>query len=472
MTLPVRARMTLWYVGLLAVIITVVGAFLVVRLRADLISAIDSGLGPDAAQIADGYRSEGVPELADVASTVLTGERAVAQALSPGGNVATAYGDRVARAPMISGAELNDALGGTRLLRTRRLEAGGDEQDFRLVTRTVTRAGARQVVVAGQSLEAVEESVRRLVVLLLIAGPAALLATAAGGWWLAGRALRPVAEMTTTAEAIGVERLDERVPVPPTRDELADLALTLNAMLDRVQGGVEDQRRLVADASHELRTPLAAMRAEIDVSLRADDLGRAAREVLVSAREEVDRLSRTVDDLLTLAELDDAGLRLRPVPADLAAIVADVLDGLRPLAKGRAITLAHRGGAAPAIVEVERIGRALRNLVENAIAFSPDGGTVSVTTATAGTSAMILVADAGPGIPPAERERVFERFRRSDASRTRSTGGSGLGLAITREIVRAHGGTVRVEPRDPGSAFVVTLPSSASPATAGRTGRT
>jgi two-component system sensor histidine kinase BaeS len=225
------------------------------------------------------------------------------------------------------------------------------------------------------------------------------------------------------------------VPEPAVRDELWHLARTFNTMLDRIRDGVQDQRRLIADASHELRTPLSAMRAEIDVSLRADELSPAAARVLESAREEVDRLSRMVDDLLTLATADEeGGLELRLAVTDLADLGRAAADEL-------GVHVELRGGPAPVLADAQRLGRAIRNVIENAAEFSPPGGAITIETA----PGRIAVTDEGPGIPPELREKVFERFFRADPSRSRATGGSGLGLAIAREIVDAHGGTIRVE---------------------------
>jgi heavy metal sensor kinase len=450
--------MTLWYVALLAVIIAAVGAFLVLRLRADLTGAIDAGLRPASAQVAHDYRLEGVPEFVDSSKVVLKGERAVSQLLEADGRVASSFGDPAGKRPMVGRDDVAAVLAGQVISRSRRI--GLDGQAFRVTARPVRRLGVDRVLVAGESLGPVERSVRRVVILLLLAGPAALLATAAGGWWLARRSLRPVDEMTRTAEAIGVGRLDERLPEPRARDELAHLARTLNTMLDRVAGGVAEQRRLVADASHELRTPLAAMRAEIDVSLRADELSPAARDVLASAREEVDHLSRTVDDLLTLAAVDDAGLELRPEASELGGIARAQVEALRPLARRRGVTIEQDGARVAATVDPARMGHAVRNIVENAIKFSPQGGTVRVHTEAVNGYGRLVISDDGPGIPDELRERIFDRFFRVDPSRTRETGGSGLGLAITREIVVAHGGVVRVEGRARGSAFVLELPSA------------
>ncbi len=450
MRLPIRVRMTAWYVALLAVIVAAVGAFLVLRLRADLTDAIDRALGPASDQIAAGYRVEGPPEFVDTARTTLSGERAAAQVLGPTGRVLVASGDRVARAPMLTRADEATVLRGAAIVRTVRL--GG--QRFRLAARPVDRRGQRQAIVAGQSLAGVERSVRRVLVLLLIAGPAALLATALGGWWLAGRALRPIERMTARAAAIDLDHIEERVAVPPTGDEVARLATTLNAMLERIERGVHEQHRLVADASHELRSPLAAMRAEIDVSLRADDLPPAARDVLESAREEVDRMTRTVDDLLVLASLDEGRLELLVEPLDLRDVAERAIGRLQPLAAARGVTVTLTGAPALATGDADRLGHALRNLVENAIKFSPAGGAVEVTTWTRAGEAGVTVRDHGPGVAPDLRERVFDRFFRADPARARATGGGGLGLAITREIALAHGGRAWV---DDASAFSLAL---------------
>jgi signal transduction histidine kinase len=403
MRLPIRARMTVWIAALLAVVLIAVGVFLVVQLRADLTAGIDRHLGPAAAQLAHDYVAEGPQEIRDASETVPGGERFVAQVLDPAGRVIAWDGDRAAARPL-------------------RGQAG-----FRLAE----HAAGRDTVVVGESLAPVDRSVDRLLALLAIAVPLALLATAAGAWWLARRALRPVADITRTAAAIGGERLDARVDVPATRDEVARLAATLNTMLERIERGVQEQRRLVADASHELRTPLAAMRAELDVSLDVDDHAPAARAALESAREEVDRLSRTVEDLLTLAAADEGGLQLGDEPLDL-----------RDLCPPHAT-----GGPAPVRGDPVRLRHAIGNLVANAEEF---GTTVEVRSWERGGEAGVTVLDDGPGIPPELRERVFDRFYRIDPARSRATGGSGLGLAIAREIAAAHGGRAWVEGREEG----------------------
>jgi heavy metal sensor kinase len=454
-SLPIRVRMTIWYVALLAAIVAAVGAFLVLRLRADLTDALDAQLNPALDQIALGYHEEGQPELPDISNTVLSGESAASQALTPGAEVAAHYGAEVADAPMLPARDVHAVLGGARLDRTATL-AG---TRFRVVARATTRKDAPVAVVAAESLATIDRSVHRLVVLLLIAGPVALAATAAGGWWLARRSLRPIQRLTDEAALIGIDRLSDRLPAPATRDEVARLAATLNTMLARIEAGVEEQHRLIADASHELRTPLAAMRAELDVSLRADDLDPHAQAVLHSARDEVDRLARTVDALLMLAQADQGALELDRANIDLAAVAAETAERLQALATSRAITLETRLDPAPVRGDAARLAQAVANLLDNASKFSPPGTTIVVSTASAGDESRVEVLDEGPGIPAGARERVFDRFTRLDASRTRATGGAGIGLSLVQEIARVHGGRAWTEPGPQGgSRFTLAVP--------------
>jgi heavy metal sensor kinase len=403
-------------------------------------------------QIATGYHNEGSPEFHDVSATVLLGERAASQVLSPDGKVLLTYGDEVSVTPLLRRAEFADVT------RRRTVRPDAASGGFRIAAERTTRRGHPVIVVAAESMAPVESSVHKVVTLLLLACPMALLLTAFGGWWIARRALRPVEQMTHAAMRIEVERLDEHLNEPRTRDELADLARTLNAMLDRIRSAVGQQRRLVDDASHELRTPLAAMRSELDVSLRADDLTAAGREVLESVRDEVDRLSRILDDLLTLASADEGTLALATEDVQLDALAGRAGEAMRPLAARRSITIAVDGTPITVAGDPERLRQALGNLVENAVKFSPAGGVVGIRTASHNGSASVTVSDDGPGVAEGDRERIFERFFRADGSRTRGVAGSGLGLSIALEIIEAHGGRIRFEPREPhGSEFTIEL---------------
>jgi heavy metal sensor kinase len=453
MRLPIRIRLTAWYALLLAAIVIGLGIFLVLQLRNDLQGAVDRDVRADSAQIARGYQFEGAEDFVDVSGTVLTGATSAAQVLSPGGRILLSYGEPI-DLPIVPADARREALGGDPRLLTTRLN--GDRH--RVLVSRVERLGRVRLLAVAESLQKADESVERVLVLLLLAGPAALLATALGGWWLARKALRPVEQMTRQAGAVGIDRLNERISAPRTEDEIGHLALTLNAMLDRLERGVVEKHRVVADTAHELRTPLAAMRTELEVTLGDDCLDPSARAVLESALEEVERMSRTVENLLTLAHVDEGRLELLITRVDVLEASEAAVERLRPLATAKGIWVKVEGERCEASADPQRLDQAVRNLVENAIKFAPPGGEVDVTAWCRDDEVGVTVSDNGPGIPAEHRARVFDRFYRVDAARGRR-GGSGLGLAICREIAIAHGGRVRLESEErKGSSFTLALP--------------
>jgi heavy metal sensor kinase len=459
---PIRVRLTAWYVLLLAVVLTGIGAFVVTRLRADLTDELDRGLRSGAARIAEGYKAEGEKDFRDVARTVLSGPfnaGSGAQILAPNGAVLFSVGDPVTRSPLIDEEQIPSILHGH--APAAEIHRGSPSRHLRTIAVRTERLGRRQVLVVSESLDDVDRAVHRVLILLLVGAGASLALVAAGGWWIARKALKPVERMTTRADDIGIDHLDERIAVPRVNDEVGHLARTLNAMLDRLQEGVEARQRLVADASHELRAPLAAMRSEIEVSLREDELDAQARAVLESARAEVLRMGRTVDDLLTLARFSEGQLELLVGPQDLRQLADAAARAHRSAADARQIELVAEGEPVAATGDRDRLGHAIGNLVDNAIKYAPPGTDVRIAVSRGpDQSARIAVSDEGPGIPPDQRERIFERFARLDTARSR--GGAGLGLAICAEIVRAHGGRIWVEPNEPrGSRFVVELPPAA-----------
>jgi heavy metal sensor kinase len=330
-------------------------------------------------------------------------------------------------------------------------------EHFRVLV--VRLPGSDRLTLVGTSTENADASIQRLLLMMLLSGPLALIAAGAGGWFLARRALDPVARMTATAAGIGINALDERVPVPASQDELAGLAVTLNSMLSRLEAGVKAKRRLVADASHELQTPIAVMRTELDVSLASGTLPADAIEVLESAREETDHMARIVRNLLTLARFDEGTLQLLRQSVDLRALSAEVVGSLSTLAKERGVTVVALGDVAEVSADPEYLRVALVNLVENAIKYSGAGSSVAVETCLTDAGATVSVIDDGPGIPEDALPNLFDRFYRVDRSRAQENGGSGLGLAISREIAEAHRGSLEVESHVPGgSRFTLALP--------------
>lgn len=457
MNIPLKARLTLWYVTLFAIIAVVWSGGIVALVRADLYAGLDRDLASRATQLSLSIDTAGDGEFADVSDATLKGvpkEQTAAQLLSVSGVVLESSGATLASKPIVAASVLARTM---RSASPAVMTITQGEDRYRVLV--VPLPSTDRLILVGTNSESADDAVTRLVTILLLTGPVVLLAAGGGGWFLAKRALRPVTQMTTTAAGIGIDRLDERVPVPEGHDELAGLATTLNTMLERLEIGVRDKRRLVADASHELQTPLAVMRTELDVSLTTPDLGPVAVEVLESAREETDRMTRIVRNLLTLSRFDEGTLRLLPAPVALCDLAKESVASLASMAKEKGVTVTVNGDDAEVSGDAEYLRLVLTNLVENAIKYSGEGSTVAVEVGDRGEEAILSVTDDGPGIPAEVLGHIFDRFYRVDRARSKDSGGSGLGLAISREIAEAHGGRIEVQSEvGRGSTFTLVLP--------------
>jgi two-component system OmpR family sensor kinase len=454
--LPVRARVTAWYVLLLALILATLGSFLLLRLRADLVAEVDEGLDAQAAGVlAD---DDGLAVISGRPVAGLPPGETAAQLVSATGQVKERAGLAAPDQSLLTPAMLRRVLAGHQV--RAEVRVGPERARYRVLALHRNPGVSGTALVLAAPLSDVDRSVERLRLLLAVAGPVALALAGGGGWLLTRAALRPVDRMTEQADAIGADRLGDRVSVPDAADELTRLARTLNGMLERIERGVVTQRRFVADASHELRTPLAVMRAELEVALRDHNRAADASEVLDSAAEEVARMSRIVDDLLTLAHRDENRLELLLEPVDLGKVATGVAVQLRPLAEAAGVQLAVEAPAgAVVLADRARLTQVVTNLVDNAVKFTGAGGSVRVRVWEADDGAGLAVADTGPGIAPEHLRRVFDRFYRLDPARSRARGGSGLGLAICRELVEAHGGRIWVESVEgAGSTFSLALP--------------
>jgi heavy metal sensor kinase len=280
---------------------------------------------------------------------------------------------------------------------------------------------------------------------------------------VARAALRPVDEMAAAARRITAEDLHRRIELRGTADELDRLAETLNGMLARLDEAFAHMRRFAADAAHELRTPLTVLKGGIEVALRAGRSPEEYRHVLASSLEEVDRLIRLAEDLLLLSRAAVGPERPRAA-VDLEPLLLEALDLGTRLGQEHGVHV-QLGAVSPAAVRADPValGRAVRNLVENAVKYTPAGGKVELSLATAEGHALLAVQDSGIGIAAEDRGRIFEPFVRLDSARARETGGTGLGLAIARSIVRAHGGELTLESEPgAGSRFTIRLPLAAA----------
>lgn len=288
------------------------------------------------------------------------------------------------------------------------------------------------------------------------------LASLAGSWWLAGQALRPVRAIIDDAEAIRPGAPSLRIHATAQTREYSRLIGVLNTMLDRLDRAYEAQRRFTADASHELRSPLTVLRGELELARRRQRSPEEYERVIDSALEEVERLSRLTEDLLTLSRSDAGVMKLRPEEGDYADCTGWVIERLRIRAAEEHVKLTlDAPGQIPGYFDRDLVSRLVWNLTENAIKFTPAGGRVAVTLGTVGDTVRLEVADSGPGIPPEQLSRIFTRFHRADAARARdgTAAGTGLGLPIAQTIVALHGGTITASNREGGGArFRVEVP--------------
>jgi signal transduction histidine kinase len=320
-----------------------------------------------------------------------------------------------------------------------------------VVVRGIMTPDGPRTVLAAVTLNGVDNSVRTAQRLLWVGVPALVLVTALATFAATGRALRPVEAIRARVAAMSDRDLDQRVPVPTTRDEIGRLAATMNALLARLQWAQSVQRQFVADASHELRSPLATITAGLDLVLGRDDRDRAR---LSAMGEEAQRLDRIIGDLLLLARADERGLSPRSDDVDLDELVYTEQLRLREIST---LQIDVDVVAVRICGDRSQLARMLRNLVDNAVRHSE--GRIAIRLRPEAGGAILEVADNGPGVPVAYRDRIFTRFVRLDAARDRAAGGTGLGLAIVAEVVAAHGGLVEVlENPGGGALFRVRLP--------------
>ncbi len=503
-----RARITAWYVLLVAVTLTAFSTFIYVRLQGSLISQMDTVLEAASSQALSGLESEGGRLVLGEPGMDYIGEVA---SLSPGSLVlrdGTAFqvtdATRLA-VPLAVGmeVEVEAALSGGRLVALRVDEADSDEVAqgqgpaapegpvadefvFRVVgldgsvwdgsdgltslpfplpqgpgfvtvrsedgawrvhTLELVSSGARPTgwLQTARSLESVEATLGNVRAQLLWGIPLAIVLASLGGLFLADRGLRPIDRITRTAGAITANALSRRIGYRGPDDEVGRLARTFDAMLDRLERAFERERRFTADASHELRTPLTSLKGRIDVTLGRPRSPAEYEDTLRKLDEEVGRLVRLSDELLFLARLDQGRQSWQPEDVDLGHLLGAVVEQVRPLAESRGLALVEEVPGRPIVRgDPDHLIRLFLNLVDNACKHTPAGGRVTVRAEESSGEVRVSVSDTGPGIPPEHIPHLFQRFYRVDESRSRETGGAGLRLAIARELAQLHRGRLEV----------------------------
>ncbi|HYH13325.1 MAG TPA: ATP-binding protein [Thermomicrobiales bacterium] len=493
----IRFRLTAWYVFVLIIILTLLGVLLSTFLGQALENEVDNRLHNAQAQV-------GNPEIREENDVIRVDpgevwleqaeENPEFQSLVTSGlfflvtNLQGTSDSRMGSVPddLLSTLDLNRLTPDKMMLQT--VTTNG--QRVRVLMRPIVLRSASALgmgerviaaVVVGESLERQENVLEVVNQLLRTAGAAGVLLATWGGWLLAGRALAPVNKITSTADEIArqgdaQESLSTRLEVNHTGDELARLAITFNAMLERIERAFRGQRRFVADASHELRTPLTAIQGNVDVLYRLARSGRQVQpadlqDALGDMKRESARMARLIDDLLLLARTDAEGLghMIRPEPVSLDVVAREAFRTAESIAKGQRLHLTIRQ---PLMIygDGDRLVQVMIILLDNALRHTPPGGTVDLIVDAAETDdgslmcARIQVVDSGEGIPDEHLPHLFERFYRVEGSRSRLAGGSGLGLAIALAIVRGHNGWIEVSsPEGKGTYIAVWLPILESP---------
>ena len=458
----IRVRLTIWYgCGLALIMILFASALYLVMSRA-LEDQIDHSL-EDAAMAAarslEEHRfgpflllddlAQAFPELALLDKFF--------QIFGPQGQITLQSANITTRNIPLSESAMQAALQGQATYESVRFQGG---ISIRLLSYPIKHGETLvNILRVGTSLRPVEEMLNRLVFVLLIGSPLAVIVSMFGGWFLAGRALRPVDTITLAAQRIAAGDLTQRIHTT-SADEIGRLASTFNDMIARLEASIRQIRQFSADASHELRTPLTITKGETELALRKERTPEVYREVLESNLEEIDRMSRIVDELLFLSRADLGEIKIAKEPVQLDQLVQEIQHQAIVLGKDREVeTVLGTLEPTQVVGDEWRLRELFLNIVDNAVKYSREKGTVEINLEHANGMAKISVQDNGIGISPDEQKLVFDRFFRSDTARAHAQKGTGLGLAICKWIAETHQGQIQVESTPGhGSRFTIFLP--------------
>jgi heavy metal sensor kinase len=461
--MTLRVRLTLWYGTALALALAIFAGVLYAEMARELREQVDQSLAEAAAAAVrsiEQSRATPFSKFDDLAAQFP--ELAVVdkffQIFSPTGAI-TIQSPHIKQQDIpLSRVALEAALQGRSVLQSVKF-AG--ESPLRLVTVPIAAGGTLvNIVQVGTSLQPVEEALHRLLIVLAVMLPVALAVSLGAGWLLAGWALRPVGSITQAAQRIAEGDLSQRLAVRPTADEIGTLVATFNEMIARLDASFQQVRRFSADASHELRTPLTVMKGETELALRRPRSAEDYQLVLESNLEEIDRLTRIVDELLFLSRADLGEVRMASLPVRLDELLQEVQKQASVLGQERNVQVTL-GALTPATVlgDELRLRELLLNLVDNAVKYSKPGGKVELNLTTGGGQARVSVSDQGIGISPEDQARIFDRFYRTGEARAHAKQGTGLGLSICKWIAEAHKGRIEVQSQpNQGSRFAVILP--------------
>jgi signal transduction histidine kinase len=442
----VRTRSALAAAVVMTLCLAVAGAVLLLVLYRSLESTAQGAAAARAEQISTQLRTD-MPREVDPSLLVTDSQIGAVQIVDDTGTVLAAS-NGAPKSPLVT-TSLSDGQARS----VGRVEDRAAGFDYWVSARATAVPGGSVTILVGADREPVESVVTKVAALLAVGSPVIIALVVVGTYRLVGAALRPVEAIRARVASISSTDLAQRVPIPATRDEIAHLAATMNAMLARLERGRAAQHRLVSDASHELRSPLATITAALEMAsgrpeLMDNDL--IDESLLPEAR----RMRQLIEDLLLLARSDEDAMELRRDDVDLDDLLLAEASRLRAL--GSVDTVTHIQ-TCRTVGDRVALARVVRNLVDNAVRHA--ASTVTLDCRPVAGNAVITIADDGPGVPAQDRARIFERFVRLDPTRTRSSGGSGLGLSIVEQIVRSHDGTAAVgDAANGGAVFTLTLP--------------
>jgi two-component system OmpR family sensor kinase len=458
---PIRLRLALVVLAASAALVASGAVLFTHQLRSGLLDSTDQALEAEAAPITSYITGAQSVDAAYLSALMVAQREALAQVVSPAGDIvfsSPGLGRLLQGCPAKLKCTAGDEDDPGRLKRyvfQATTDAGGRPRVDRFLATSVRRSDGTWIVIVGSSLEDISDALERVRAGLLLGGGIAIALATVGAWVLGGAALRPVERMRKQVAAISERDPEGSIKVPTTRDELALLAGTMNNLLGRLREVLARERRFVADASHELRTPLSVLQMELELAANRERSPKELSDAVDRAAGEAQRLSRLADDLLFLARVDEGVPVLRAAEQDLEPVMAGALRAWKDRAAAQEVEL--RFGLESGVTawfDPDRIRQALDNLIDNSLRFAPAGSMLEVSAHRAGGYAVVRVEDRGEGFPADFLPHAYERFSRSDASRSQHTGGSGLGLAVTAAIARAHGGWVNAANRNEGGAVV------------------
>lgn len=451
--IPLRVRLTLWYLLLLGFAVSVFGVYQYFQLRRTLLASVDASLKLAATQaLANVDMENGRPSFQNtenwsIASSALLRRDFAVRLLAPDGTV----WDEIGATDL--------PLAGVPATRRYETLTEGMDQHWRIYTHTLQNASGEVIgwLQAIQSLDVVSETLENMRLQLVAGLLLVLLFAGAGGVFLADRALRPIDYITRTAQSIGAGDLSHRIAYRGPNDEVGRLARTFDQMLARLQAAFERERRFTGDAAHELRTPLTAIKGQIEVSLSRSRRPEEYRSTLQRLLEQVDRLIRLSNALLFLSRSDQRRLVWNPAPVDLTELLTVLTEQIQSLAEEkRLILLAEITPDLSIYGDTDHLIRLFLNLIDNAVKYTPPEGEITLRAQQTADKVEVVIHNTGPGIPAEHQLHLFERFYRVDDDRASATGGSGLGLAIAHEIVRLHDGQIQMS-SEPGEGVTVTV---------------